>query len=36
MKKQLALSLAVTLCAMSAGVHAGEEDGAQKPRMFSI
>jgi hypothetical protein len=36
MKKQLALSLAATLCAMSASVHAGEEHGAEKPQMFSI
>jgi hypothetical protein len=36
MRKQLALGLAATLCAMSAGVHAGEESEAEKPQMFSI
>jgi hypothetical protein len=36
MRKQLALSLAVALCATSASVQAGEEQGAEKPQMFSI
>ncbi|MHC4766796.1 MAG: hypothetical protein ACYTF2_17020 [Planctomycetota bacterium] len=36
MRKQLALGLAVALCAMSASVQAGEEQGAEKPQMFSI
>jgi hypothetical protein len=36
MRKQLALGLAVTLCAMSASAFAGEEQGAEKPQLFCI
>jgi hypothetical protein len=36
MRKQLALGLSAALCAMSAGVYAGEEHGAETPQMYSI
>ncbi|MHC4217960.1 MAG: hypothetical protein ACYSU7_05835 [Planctomycetota bacterium] len=36
MKKQLALGLAVAFCALSVGVQAGEEKGAEEPQLFTI
>jgi hypothetical protein len=36
MKKQLALGLATTLCALGGSAFAGEEQGAEKPQMYCI
>jgi hypothetical protein len=36
MKKQLALGLATTVCALGAAVFAGGEEGAEKPQMYCI